>query len=150
MNFDPCCQAHFAMWCILFCCCPIKHMRLITRVYGSLVPRSLPDFISQLWRKWGECLVPILHHGLEMVDSVSVQCGLSFVTMATCPRNMRPIQQRSNSTKSINEGCVDVSGRHYVCTSTEESSRFEASASLRVKIWVCTRATIVKEAQSQG
>ena len=31
-----------------------------------------------------------------------------------------------------NEGCVDVSGRRYACTSTEESSRLRASASLRV------------------
>ena len=40
-----------------------------------------------------EVLVPILHHGLEMVDSVSTYCGLSFVMMATSPRKMLPIQQ---------------------------------------------------------
>ena len=28
-----------------------------------------------------------------------------------------------------NEGCVDVSGRRYACTSTEESSRLKASTS---------------------
>ena len=45
---------------------------------------------------------------------------------------------------------VDVSGRRYVCTSTEESSSLRASASLRVKTNLGTRATILKEAQSQG
>ena len=37
----------------------------------SLVPRPLPDSISQPWRKLGEGLLSILHHGPEMVDSVS-------------------------------------------------------------------------------
>ena len=37
----------------------------------SLVPKPLPDFISQPWRKSGEGLASLLHHGLEIVDSVS-------------------------------------------------------------------------------
>ena len=37
----------------------------------GLVPKTLPDFISQLWRKSGEGLASLLRHGLEMVDSVS-------------------------------------------------------------------------------
>ena len=36
----------------------------------SLVPRPLPDFISQPWRKIGEGLGSKLRHGPEMVDSV--------------------------------------------------------------------------------
>ena len=39
-----------------------------------------------------------------------------------------------------NEGCVDVSGKRYACTSTEKSSSLRASASLRVKTSLCTRA----------
>ena len=44
-----------------------------TRTLGvfSLVPRPLPDFISQLWRKSGEGMGSKLRHRLEMVDSVS-------------------------------------------------------------------------------
>ena len=37
----------------------------------GIVPRPLPDSISQLWRKLGEGLLSTLHHGPEMVDSVS-------------------------------------------------------------------------------
>ena len=37
----------------------------------SLVPRPLPDFISQPWRKSGEGLGSLLRHGPEMVDSVN-------------------------------------------------------------------------------
>ena len=69
-----------------------------------------------------------------MVDLVSTQCKLELVMMATCPRNMRPVQQAielprrfANSYelpkyKIANEGCVDVSGRRYACKSTVESS----------------------------
>ena len=55
-----------------------------------------------------------------------------------------------------NKGCVDISGRCYACTLTEESSRLRASASLYVKIrvciWttVCIRTTVLREAQSQN
>ena len=56
------------------------------------------------------------------------------------------------STKSqvANEGCIDVSGRRYACTSTEESSRLRASTSLRVKVSVCTRATTLKDGETDG
>ena len=37
----------------------------------GLVPKPLPDFISQPWRKSGEGLASLLRHGLEMEDSVS-------------------------------------------------------------------------------
>ena len=37
---------------------------------SSLVPRPLPDFISQPGEKLGEGLEPILRHGPEMVDSI--------------------------------------------------------------------------------
>ena len=62
--------------------------------------------------------------------------------MATCPPNTRPVPQAielwslarrfANSYglwkyQGANEGCVDVSGRRYACTSTEESSRLRAS-----------------------
>ena len=43
--------------------------------------------------KSGEGLVPILRHGPEMVDSILTYCGLDFIMMATCPRNVRPVQQ---------------------------------------------------------
>ena len=49
-----------------------------------------------------------------------------------------------------NEGCVGVSGRRYACMSTEESSRLRASASLRVKTSLCTRATILKDEETDG
>ena len=42
--------------------------------------------------KSGEGLVPLLPRGPEMVDTVSMQCELSFVMMATCPCNMWPVQ----------------------------------------------------------
>ena len=79
--------------------------------------------------------------------------GLGFV-MTRCPRNMRPVQAFANSYglreyQVANEGRVDVSGRFYSCTSTEESSRLRASASLKISPR-CTRTTILKEAQSQG
>ena len=91
-----------------------------------------------------------------MVDSVSMYCGLSFAMMATCAHAI--CSQYSNqstatdfaSTKSLNEGCVDVSGRQYVCTSSEEGSRLRASASLPVKISLCTRATILKDGETDG
>ena len=38
----------------------------------SLIPRPLPDFILQLWRKSGEGLVLLLCHGPEMLDLVSL------------------------------------------------------------------------------
>jgi len=38
----------------------------------SLVPRPLPDFIPQPWRKLGEGLESLLCHGPEMVDLVSM------------------------------------------------------------------------------
>ena len=47
-----------------------------------------------------------------------------------------------------NEGCVNVSGRRYACTSTEESSSLRATASLRVKTSLCTRATILKDEET--
>ena len=37
-----------------------------------------------------------------------------------------------------------------MCMLTEESSRLRASASLRVKVSVCTRPTVLKKAQSRG
>ena len=49
-----------------------------------------------------------------------------------------------------NEGCVDVSGRRYACTSTEESSSLRASASLLVKTSLCTRATIPQGGSDPG
>ena len=49
-----------------------------------------------------------------------------------------------------NEQCVDVSGRCYACTSTEESSSLRASTSLRVKTSLCTRATILKDEETDG
>ena len=48
---------------------------------------------------------------------------------------MRPVQQaieqwrRFANNQVASEGRVDVSGRRYACTSTEESSRLRASAS---------------------
>ena len=39
--------------------------------YTSLVPRPLPDFISQPEEKLGEGLGSLLRHGPEMVDTVS-------------------------------------------------------------------------------
>ena len=92
--------------------------------------------------KSGEGLPPILRHGLEMVHG-----GLNFIMMATCPRNMRPVHQAIEQSslsrcfansyglckyQVANEGCVDVSGRRYACTSTEENSRLRANVSLRV------------------
>ena len=38
---------------------------------SSLVPRPLPDFISQPWRKIGRTPGTIIRHGPEMVDLVS-------------------------------------------------------------------------------
>ena len=49
-----------------------------------------------------------------------------------------------------NEGCVDISGKHYTFTSTEESSRLGASMSLHVKVGVCTQATILKDGETDG
>ena len=49
-----------------------------------------------------------------------------------------------------NERCVDVSGRRYACTSTEESSSLRASASLRVRTSLCTRATVLKDEETDG
>ena len=49
-----------------------------------------------------------------------------------------------------NEGRVDVSGRRYACTSTEESSSLRASASLRVKTSLCTQATVLKDKETDG
>ena len=104
-----------------------------------------------------EGLGAILRHGPEMVCG-----GLSFVmTVKRAHAMSSQYSKRSNSKTtdvlptatdfaSTNEECVDISGRCYVCTSTEESSRLRASMSLRVKVSVCTRATILKEAQSQG
>ena len=69
--------------------------------------------------------------------------------VATCPHNMRPIKQAIEQSslprhfangyglrkyQVANEGCIDVSGRRYACTSTEElgqSNRLRASTSLR-------------------
>ena len=63
--------------------------------------------------------------------------GLGFIMTATCPHNMQPVQQAikqlsvprrfANSYglrkyQVANKGCVEVSGRHYVCTSTEEAA----------------------------
>ena len=53
-------------------------------------------------------------------------------------------------TRFRNDGSVDVSGRHSACTSTEESSRLRASMSLRVKISVCTRTTILQGGSELG
>ena len=89
-----------------------------------------------------------------------------FVMMARCTRNMRPIytasdrivklalafsqQLRTLQVPSRYERYVDVSGRGYPCTSTEESSRLRASASLRVKTSLCTRAIFLKHKQMVG
>ena len=54
MNFDPRCQVHFAMLRILFCCCPIKRMRLITRVYGTF-------FMNKLQMNIYTCMASDLH-----------------------------------------------------------------------------------------
>ena len=37
-----------------------------------------------------------------------------------------------------------------MCTSTEESSSLRASASLRVKTSLCTRATVLKDEEKDG
>ena len=47
-----------------------------------------------------------------------------------------------------NEGCVDASGKHCACMSTEESSRLRASTSLSVKISVCTQTTVLKDGET--
>ena len=52
------------------------------------------------------------------------------------------------NTKSLTKGCVDISGRRYVCTSTVKSSSLRASTSLRVKTSPCTRATILKDEET--
>ena len=50
-----------------------------------------------------------------------------------------------------NEGFVDVSGRRYACTLTEElSSRLKPSALLCVKTSLHTRTTILKRKRLQG
>ena len=103
--------------------------------------------------------------GLVQYTSRAGNGGLDFIMMATCPRNVRPVQQAIEQSslsrrfansyglckyQVANEGCVDVSGGRYACTSTEKSSRLRASASLRVKVSVCTRTTVLKEPQNQG
>ena len=52
--------------------------------------------------------------------------------------------------QAANEGCVDISGKHYAFPSAEESSRLRPSASLHVKIGVCTQATILKDGETDG
>ena len=109
----------------------------------SLVPRPLPDFISQPWRK-------IRRRPGTITTSRTGNGGLDSYVMWTRFHNDGNMPtQYAASTKSdrtvkfansyrlckyqvANEGCVDVSGRRYACTSTEESSRLRASASLRV------------------
>ena len=66
------------------------------------------------------------------------------------PIGVLPTATDFASTKSLTKGCVDVSARRYACTSTEESSSLRASASLRVKTSLCTRATILKDEETDG
>ena len=58
----------------------------VTIQTGSLVPRPLPDFISQPWRKIGR-------RPGTITTSRTGNGGLDFIMMATCPRNMRPVPQ---------------------------------------------------------
>ena len=56
----------------------------------SLVPRPLPDFILQPWRK-------IRRWPGTNTMSRTENGGLDFIMMATYPRDTRSVQQRSNS-----------------------------------------------------
>ena len=47
----------------------------------SLVPRPLPDFILQLWRKIGR------RPGIKTTSRIG-NGGLGFVMMATCPHKL--------------------------------------------------------------
>ena len=141
---------------------PRKSLRL--SLPSSLVPRPLPDFISQPWRKIGRRPVPIYVTDrkwwtrlVRNVDPVRNDGNVpTQYTANTASNRIVKLARRFANSYGLckyqvaNERCVDVSGRRYACTSTEESSSLRASASLRVKTSLCTRATILKEAQSQG
>ena len=49
-----------------------------------------------------------------------------------------------------NKRCVGISGSRFVCPLTEKVMGKQQAEGKRVKTSVCTRATIIKEAQSQG
>ena len=55
----------------------------------SLVPRPLPDLITQPWRKIGRR--PGTNTARTNTASRTGNGGLDFIMMATCPRNMRPV-----------------------------------------------------------
>ena len=121
---------------------------------SSLVARPLPDFISQL-------KIGTQKPRTNTATSRTRKGGLGFVMMATCVQyskrsNCISLPRRFANSYGLrkyqvaNEGHVDVSGRCYACTLTEESSRLRASASLRVKTSRCTRATILKDGETDG
>ena len=84
-----------------------------------------------------------MHHATH--DSTTHMVLPCFI-LASSPGHSQ-ILSCSRGEKS-NEGCVDVSGRRYACTSTEESSRLRASALLCVKTSLRTRTTILKDGET--
>ena len=143
--------------------CVLSSSHKQTLPYYSLIPRPLPDFISQLWRK-------VRRRPGTITTSWIGNDGLGLVMMATFPYHIRPIlacttdwfclEVFANSYglhkyQVTNKQCVDihVSGRCFACRLIErdwEISRVRASVLLHVKTSVCTWAAVVKQAQSQG
>ena len=64
------------------------------------------------------------------------------------PRSIDIFLRRRRRQPEVGLKTVDVSGRRYVCTSTEESSSPRASASLRVKTSLCPRAIVLKDEET--
>ena len=95
----------------------------------SLVPRSVPDSISQPWTKIGRRL------GINTTSRTG-NGGLGFVMMtltapssliATCTYGLHRYQV-------TNKRCVDISGRRFACTRDQKSSRRRASTSKQVSV----------------
>ena len=120
----------------------------------SLVPRPLPDFISQLWRKIGR------RPGIK-ATSWTGNGGLSFVMMTTCPRTMWSVLASSirfdilltatnfAGTKSLITMCIYKWKAFCVDWKLMGKAAGWGLGCKHVKTSVCTRATIIKEAQSQ-
>ena len=115
---------------------------------GSLVPRPLPDFVSQLWRKIGRRPGTITTSQkwwtqlVRNVDSVSwwwqhahaICSQYSKWSNSKACLDALPTTTNFASTKSLTKD-VDISRRHYVRTLIEkdqESSWLRASMSLRM------------------
>ena len=102
----------------------------------SLVPRPLPDSISQPWRKIGR------RSGINTASQTG-NGELGFVMMMLTALSSLIATYGLHRYQVTNERCVDISGRRSRVHLLKGSEKQQTEGK-HIKTSVCTRATIIK------